>query len=102
MPTIEKATTREKMFALIEQWEQSKQTKVLFCEQHGIVKSNFYYWLKKYSLEQSVSTGFVPVLVRRSISELNQAIEVHYPSGVSVRVPVGSSITLLKTLIDLI
>lgn len=102
MATIEKTSHREKMFALVEQWEQSKQTKILFCEQQGIVKSSFYYWLKKYHREQSVSSGFVPVLVRRSFSELNQAIEVHYPSGVSVRVPAGSSVTLLKTLIDLI
>lgn len=64
--------------------------------------SNFYYWQKKYRQDQTGSLGFVPVLVKGSSSGLSQSIEVHYPSGVSVRGPSGSSITLIKTLIDLI
>lgn len=102
MSTIEKTSRQDEMFALIDQWKQSNQTKKLFCQQKGIAPSNFYYWQKKYHQEQTGSVGFVPVLVKGSSSGLSQSIEVHYPSGVSVRVPSGSSVTLLKTLIDLI
>src|SRR4030066_246684 len=101
MSTIKKTSRRDEMFALIEQ-KQSNQTNKSFCEQQGIALSCFYYWQNKYHQERSTSTGFVPVLVKRSSSGLSQQIEVHYPSGVSVRVPAGSSVTLLKTLIDLI
>ena len=102
MSTIEKTTRRDEMFALIEQQEQSNQTNKYFCEQQGIAQSCFYYWQKKYRQEQTGSLGFVPVLVKRSTSALNQAIEVQYSSGVTIKIPAGSSLTLLKTLIELI
>lgn len=102
MSTIEKSTRRDEMFALIELQKQSNQTNKYFCEQQGIAQSCFYYWQKKYRQEQTGSSGFVPVLVKRSTSGLSQTIEVQYPSGVTIKVPVGSSVTLLKTLIDLI
>lgn len=101
MSTIEKASRKDEMFALIEQWKQSNQTQKLFCQQQGIALSCFYYWQKKYRKDQSGPGGFVPVLVKDTITGIREAIEIHYPSGVTVSVPSGSSMTLLKTLIDL-
>jgi hypothetical protein len=101
MWTIEKASRRNEMFALIEQ-KQRNQTNKGFCEQRGIAQSCFYYWLKKYRQEQTRFSGFVPMLVKPSTSNIIQQIEINYPSGITVRVPAGSSVTLLKTLIDII
>jgi hypothetical protein len=101
MSTIEKTSRQDEMFALIEQCNQGNQTKKLFCEQRGIALSSLYYWQKKYRQEQTLPAGFVPMLVKRSSSAISESIEINYPSGVSVRVPTGSSVTLLKTLIDL-
>lgn len=102
MATIEKVSRKDEMFALIEQWKQSNQTQKLFCQQQGIALSCFYYWKKKYRKDQSGLAGFVPVLVKDTSSGIREAIEINYPSGVTVRVPSGSSVPLLKTLIDLV
>jgi hypothetical protein len=102
MSTIEKSTRRDEMIALIELQKQSNQTNKYFCEQQGIAQSCFYYWQKKYRQEQTGSSGFVPVLVKRSSSGLSQSIEINYPSGVSITVPAGANITLIKSLVSLI
>jgi hypothetical protein len=102
MATIEKVSRKDEMFALIEQWKQSNQTQKLFCQEQSIALSCFYYWQKKYRKDQSGPAGFVPVLVNDTTSGIREAVEIHYPSGVTVRVPTGSSVTLLKTLIDLV
>ncbi|MCM4161269.1 IS66 family insertion sequence hypothetical protein, partial [Antarcticibacterium sp. W02-3] len=36
------------MFELIQEWEVSGLSKKDFCQKHGIIRSNFYYWIKKW------------------------------------------------------
>ncbi|SFG08205.1 hypothetical protein SAMN04488033_12548 [Salegentibacter agarivorans] len=35
------------MFELIQEWKASGLSKKDFCHNHGILRSNFYYWFKK-------------------------------------------------------
>lgn len=44
------ATTehRNRMFSLIESWQQSGLNQKIFCEQQQIAAHQFYYWYKRY------------------------------------------------------
>jgi|WetSurSiteA1Bulk_404760.scaffolds.fasta_scaffold02113_5 hypothetical protein len=53
------------MLSLIEQWHESGKTQQVFCQEHDLTFSTFYYWLKRYrsgfdensSLPVEVSSG---------------------------------------------
>jgi hypothetical protein len=36
------------MFPVVEAWQQSGLSKKSFCEEQGIIKSVFLYWVRKY------------------------------------------------------
>ena len=44
---------------ILHEYEQSGLTQAAFCDQHGITKSNFYYWRKKLRTETQQSPAFV-------------------------------------------
>ena len=39
---------QQKMFSMIDQWQQSGFTQKQFCEQHNIRYYVFHYWLGRY------------------------------------------------------
>ncbi|WP_156101198.1 hypothetical protein [Salegentibacter sp. Hel_I_6] len=41
------------MYELIQEWEVSGLSKKDFCHNHGIIRSNFYYWFKKWKNSKS-------------------------------------------------
>ena len=41
-------TKQQKMFAVIQQWEQSQQTKAEFARRHKIPLQTFHYWCRRY------------------------------------------------------
>jgi hypothetical protein len=43
--------TRQKMFSLIDQWQQSDISQKRFCEQNNIQYSVFHYWYKRYRIQ---------------------------------------------------
>jgi hypothetical protein len=60
------ATTahRNRMFSLIENWQQSGLSQKVFCEQQQIAAHQFYYWYKRYRTKNdirlsSAAQGFV-------------------------------------------
>ena len=105
-------STKEKMFQAIETWQESGQTKKLFCKNKKYSKSTFYYWLKKYQEEKQqsntadsiVSKGFFPVKISDTIkSSINNTklIDIYYPNGVRISCPAGLKTDELRTLINL-
>lgn len=62
----------------IEACSQSGLTVSEYCTQNGIVKSNYYYWLKKLK-GVSKASGFVALSVGKSSS-----VEITYPNGVQL------------------
>ena len=83
------------MLSLIEQWQDSGKTQQVFCQEHDITFSTFYYWLKRYrrGIEES---SFLPV----EISSGNN-IEIRYPDGIILQLPAAVRLSTLKQLLNL-
>lgn len=103
---------KEKMFQEVERWQDSGQTKHLFCKNKKYTKSTFYYWFKKYHEEKRQSTpadlilskGFLPVKISNTIGSSmidTKLIDIYYPNGVRVSCPAGLKTDELRTLINL-
>ena len=94
-----------------------------FCRNESIVESRFYYWqkrLQEHNYRTARESGFVPIVFTGSNSlPANKAVhqkplpvhddpipenflEIVYPNGVAVRVPMGADPTQLRSLILLI
>ena len=90
-----------------------------FCLNEFISENRFYYWQKKCKDLQRKSeqpSGFVPIVFNNSPAQLNNSlygnkpisgsqlptgnlIEIVYPNGVIVRMPLGTGIKQLESLI---
>ena len=91
-----------------------------FCRNDSIVESRFYYWqkrLQEHNYRTGRESGFVPIVFTGSSSlPANKAVhqkpipvhvdpipgnflEIVYPNGVKVRVPIGTDPTQLRSLI---
>jgi len=77
----------------IEACSQSGLTVTDYCTQNGLVKSNYYYWVKKLN-EENKPSGFTAVRVTT-----DAAIEVIYPNGVQLCYRGAINTTILKTLV---
>jgi hypothetical protein len=81
-----------KRFSLIERqqhldaWQRSGLTKQVYCRQHSITISAFYYWIKhnKGGAITTVSPAFIPT--RLVLAENNSAdvVILNLPNGCSV------------------
>jgi len=88
----------EKMFALIEEFEDSSLNGREFCKEKGLLPSTFYYWKKKKAQEEtSVSGGFVAIHPK---SEITGNLELIYPNGVRLRLDT-SQLPLISKLLKL-
>lgn len=90
--------TESEMYPLMERWEESLTPRTVFCEEHKIPLSTFSYWRSRYlrSKEQEPS-GFVKLEPEWLLS-----LEIVYPNGVKVRLPEKTSLSDLRTLIELV
>lgn len=80
----------------IESHRSSGLSVVAYCKQHNLVKSNFYYWLKKLS-KASKPVSFVPITVDPLAAD--STVEVHFPSGVYVVFSGSVKASLLKEVV---
>jgi len=77
----------------IEVCRKSGLTVTDYCSQNGLVKSGYYYWLKKLSGTNQPS-GFTAISVAKSAS-----IEISYPNGVQLSYAGDITATTLKALV---
>ena len=78
--------TPEEMYPLVEQWLESGERQLTFCDSHNLTVSTFSYWVRKYRRQNNVSeagSSFVPLSIQ---SPVGREIEIIYPNGVKVRV----------------
>lgn len=83
----------EQMRQHIEACNKSGLTVSAYCIQNSIVKSNYYYWLKKLNGENKAS-GFVALSVGKSA-----LVEITYPNGVQLSFSGEIDVTTLKALV---
>ena len=97
--------SKEQMYALIGKWEASGQTQEQFLIQHGISRSTFGYWRKKFQREQGSQSksheNFIPVKITdEHITKPSQGVlELVYPNGVRIVCSADMDLARLKPLI---
>ena len=68
-------------FAMIERWQQSKQTISQFCKTENIAFHVFYYWHSKYKMQNNTSAGFIKIPALE-ISQMQLTYcELHFTNG---------------------
>ena len=83
----------EQMHQHIEACNKSGLTVSAYCVQNSIVKSNYYYWLKKLNGENKAA-GFVALSVGESSS-----VEIIYPNGVRLCFTGDISVATVKAMV---
>jgi hypothetical protein len=85
-----KIQKEQEMRMLFIKWQQSGKTKIAFCKDEGIIKSTFYYWMKKFqepelTLEKN-KTSFTPLILEQStlFNSKQPVLRINYSSGVSI------------------
>ena len=88
------------MYELIEKWEVSGLSKKDFCHHHGITRSNFYYWIKKWKNRKSEAPdGFVDITPDKA-AIFHSHYRLRYPNGVQLEVS-GIGLNQLAALVNL-
>jgi transposase-like protein len=95
MKKQDRITRQTDMLSLIEQWQESGKTQQVFCQEHEITFSTFYYWLKRYrrGIEEN---SFLPVEISSGSN-----IEIRYPDGIILQLPAAIKLSTLKQLLTL-
>ena len=94
------------MYSLIRKWENGNLSQLQFFQEHGISKSTFGYWRKKYLKEyggKGKKEKFIPVNVSDPDSgeNITSKIELVYPNGVRLACSSEMDLARLKPLIIL-
>lgn len=105
MTMKEKEERRQAMFHLVEEYLVSGQSQLSFSKKHGIAKSTFQNWCKKYNgqkapvSKQQPVRHFMPVQVSPSPSTPFSA-ELAFPNGVCLKLVDITCIDMVKELVN--
>ena len=103
METTSQKAKRIKMFAFIQEWQQSGLTQVIFCEHKKISPNTFTNWHNKYKAQpNALIKAFIPVTIARNEQTICGEIEIHYPNGVRVVLPKHSDLSMVRTFINMV
>ena len=103
METAFQKAKRINMFALVEEWQQSGLTQVVFCENKKISPNTFTNWHNKYKQQpNALVKAFIPVTIARNEQTSCGEIEIHYPNGVRVVLPNNSDLSMVRTFINMV
>jgi hypothetical protein len=95
---------RTSMHALVASWRESDKTQIEFARENGLTVSKFRYWVHKsrnISDSNLPSSGFIRISDNNlQLNETGNTIRLHYPNGVSLSLPAGTSLSVIKNLID--
>ena len=71
------------MRSQVEGWKTSGMTQIAYCRQHGIVFSQFNYWVRKLYPVIEPATGFVKIKIKTEPSPVSKAsvMELVLPGG---------------------
>jgi hypothetical protein len=103
MDTVITGASREhSMYLLLEECYSSGKTKKDFCTERGLSLHKFYYWRKKYKSSQApTEERFIPVRIRQQANTI-EAMKMHFPNGVILELPCGTSLVQLRAMISLV
>jgi transposase-like protein len=104
-----KANNKEKMRHLYEDWLSCNMSKALFCRQHKIHYTTFYYWVKKFQAEETSAPasfqdkGFSRISITEPASSaqvLQPAAVLIFPSGARLEFFSPLEASFLKSLLS--
>lgn len=92
-------SVRERMFALVRQWEISGMSQKSFCEQHELAYHRFFYWRKRYRNAQHSSSNQGSAFIPLTITPDPAQTEVVMPGGIRIifHQPVSASFLIQLT-----
>lgn len=85
-----KRYNEQEMSRLYAKWQQSGKTKIAFCKDEGVIKSTFYYWLKKFQEPKPAvkkkEAAFSPLVLEQDniINSKDPVLRINFSSGVSI------------------
>lgn len=74
---------QEKMFALVESYQESGKSQKDFCQEQGIQPSTFSYWIKKKRLSENPTESFLRIDTASALA--TNHLEILYPNGVRLK-----------------
>lgn len=90
------------MFRLVEAALGSSLSNKAFCEQQAMRQANFYYWKKKYQQTQLPHQDKFIALQAQPSTSCSNELEICYPNGVRVKLPLGLDLSVIHSLICLL
>jgi hypothetical protein len=91
--------SKEAMFPLIREWQNSTMTKKQFCEQAKVGYHTFNYWFKKFNCEnEHVKPGFTEYKVVDQ--KCLPGIRLSFTNGVTVELPSGTGCDMVNYLVS--
>ena len=88
------------MFQLVEKYLGSGITQKQFCIAHEASLVRFQYWHKRYKEHQSEQGGFLPVQIFHGKQKtIVGNLEIQYPNGIILRLPVTTPLNLVRSFI---
>jgi len=87
----------------IERWEQSGQTQVAYCRDHGLKPHQFTYWKKRFG-RTDTDISFVPLRFSRNlpVAVTGSTINLFTQNGFKIEVGTGFDPVALKQLISVV
>lgn len=87
-----KRHNQREMRQLYNRWLESGQGKSVFATEHGIIRTTFYYWVKKFQRQDLIPStserarGFSLLSVQDNsiFSNRQAAVRVNFPSGITL------------------
>lgn len=95
------AEKRQKMFSMIETWQDSGESQQMFCKSQGMAYSAFHYWYKKYRAVHNTNEppDFVAVQIKRPLSS-SPVAELVLPDGRRLNFYQAVEASFLRTLLS--
>ncbi len=85
----------EEMRGHVNEWVQSGLKKKEYCNSVGMSSHKFSYWVQKLKAPMSSRSAFTEIAVESGIASM----EIHYPSGLIVKIHTPVKFEMLKTLL---
>jgi len=107
MKGIKSLARQEQMFELVRQYLKGTKSISGICSEYRMCPTSLRYWIRKYksvageTLENNSNGNFIPLQFINDLKDLEGKLEILYPNGVGMRVPINTDAQRIKTFITI-